>query len=180
MTTINLRQNQQKVKSGFPGEMGNSGFVFSLGILAFTLLVLFGLKLYVPVMENRNNELDKAISVENNKLVGLKSLEQVIDMQSRLKEIKSNLQMTDGQVTRLEMTGLLGRLGGEMNSNVSVSEFNYSPDKISIAIESNNFSDIAKQILTFKKSDYFSGVNVVSINRGEKTVVCNVAMNVKK
>lgn len=179
MTTINLHQNQQNNQSNFSGKISNNGFIFSLIILAVTLLVLVGVKLYVPFMENRISALDDTISVEKNKLVGLKSLEQVIDMQNRLKEIKTNLQITNNAVTRLEMTKIFDNLGGDLNKGVVVSEFNYDPEKITVSFEASNFNDLAKQILNFKKSSYFADVNVLSVSRGEKNIVCTVAMNVK-
>lgn len=180
MTTINLHQNRQEDQARFSVKSGNSGFVFSLGILVITLLILAGLKLYVPFAEGNEKVLADTVLAENNKLVGLKSLEKIVDTQQRLNEIKNNLQLKDGNVTRLEMTKILDHLSSDLNPGVVVSDFKYETDKVTVSFDANNFSDVAKQILNFKKSDYFTEVNLSSINRKENTINSTVTMKIKK
>ena len=178
MTTINLHQSQEKEQSGFSNQR-NGGFIFSVGIIVVTILIMAGLKLYIPSLVAKNDALAADIVTEKSKLVGLKSLENVIDIQNRLKEISSNLQITNGEVKRLEMTKMLDNLSFEMNKNIVVSSLKYDGTKVTVSLESNNFSDIAKQVFNFKTSDKFSDVGVVKLDRNEKNITCDVAMNIK-
>ncbi|KKQ52212.1 MAG: hypothetical protein US70_C0010G0017 [Parcubacteria group bacterium GW2011_GWD2_38_11] len=180
MTTINLRQSQQAEPERFSVKNGNGGFFFSLGILIIILLILFGLKIYVPFAEGRNKALRESVLAENDKLIGLKSLERVVDMQVRLSEIKNNLQLSDGNIARLEMTKLLDHLGGDLDANIVVTDFKYDTEKIVVSFDANNFNDVAKQILNFKKSDYFTDVALSSIIRNENIIACSVDMKIKK
>lgn len=180
MTTINLHQNQQNDQSSFSGKGGNSGFIFSLLILVVTLLALAGLKYYVTYLAAQNKALVDNISVENSKLAELKSLENLIDMQNRLKEIKKNLNISeDGSVNRLEITKVLKYMSSDLNRGIVVSEFKYAPDKTSVSFNATNFSDVSKQIFNFKNSDHFANVVVTKIDRGEKAIACSVDMIVK-
>lgn len=179
MTTINLRQNTQEEPSRFSVKNGNNGFIFSLGILIVTLTVLAGLRFYVPFAEGKNQALADVVSAENNKLVGLKSLEKVSDMQKRLIEIKSNLQLKEGKVTRLEMTKVLEYLGNDLNAGVVVYDFKYEAGKVTVSFDANDFGDVAKQVLNFKKSNYFTNVNILDISREKNTIICSVEMTIK-
>lgn len=151
-----------------------------MGILVITLLTLAGLKLYVPFAEGKSKVLADTVNAADDKLIGLKSLERIMDLQKRTTEIKSNLQLKDSAVTRLEMTDLLDKLGGDLNPGVVVSDFKYDVDNVTVSFDANNFGDVAKQILNFKKSEFFNDVNISSISRKENTISCTVVMKVKK
>jgi len=180
MTTINLHQEKKENESRFSSSGGNGGVIFSIGILIFTLLVFQGLNMYIPFAQKNNDALAASVRAENEKLVGLKSLEQVADMQKRLTEIKSNLEIKDDAVNRLEMTKILDQISGELNASIVVTDFSYKEDEIMLTFNAFNFGDIAKQILNFKKSEYFTGVGVSSIINSDGLVTCVVAMSVKK
>jgi hypothetical protein len=180
MTTINLQQEKKENESRFTSTAGgNGGVIFSLGILIFTFLTLIGLNMYVPYAQKNSDALAANVQTESEKLVGLKSLERVVDMQKRLTEIKNNLQISDGAVNRLEMTKILDQLSGELNTNIVVTDFKYDNGGVTVTFNAFNFGDIAKQILNFKKSSYFSGVGVSSIKNEDGLVTCVVTMNVK-
>lgn len=179
MTTINLYQNKQPDPSRFSVKSGNSGFVFSLGILVITLLAFAALKFYVPFVEQKNQALAATILVENGKLVDLKSLERVVDIQNRLSAIKENLLLKDGGVTRLETTKVLDYVGGELGAGVVISDFNLKANKVTISFDANNFGDASTQILNFKKSSHFADVELLNITRKENIIGCDIAMNLK-
>lgn len=180
MTTINLRQEQKEKESHFSPAGGNGGVIFSLGILIFTLLVLMLLKMYVPFAQKNSDALTVAVADENQKLVGLKSLEQVVDMQKRLTEIKSNLEIADGKINRLEMTKVLDQISGDLNPNVVLTNFKFDKEIVELTINVPNFGDVAKQLLNFKKSEYFTNVGVSSMSNSEGAVTCVIAMGIKK
>lgn len=181
MTTINLYQNQQKEQKSFSFKFANNGVLFSLGILAVTILTLMGIKFAVFLLNKQNEALIETVQKEKENMIGLNNFEQLVDMQTRLKQIKDNLQIKNNQVSRLQMTQVLDYLGAEVNKGIFLSSYKYESDKnkVVLTFNANNFSDAARQILNFKSSDYFTSINLTKISRGEKTIQCDIEMNLK-
>lgn len=181
MTTINLYQEQEKKKSSFFKGSKNSVLLLSLGVLLIVILVFIGLKIAVYSFEKQNEKLEDVIKNEKAEMARLSNLEQVFDMQMRLKEIKSNLKVENNQVSRTQMVQVLNKMEGEINNGIVVTTYKYENDKnkVSLTFNANNFNDVAQQILGFKESDYFSNVNLTKISRGEKAISCVVEMNIK-
>ena len=178
MTTINLHQSEQTEKSKFSSK---SGLFFTVGIFACTVLFLAGLKISVNMLQKQNEDLKTQIADENKKLTGLNSIKQVADMQVRLKAIKDNLKIENGQVSRIQMSQILDYVGNNINSSgIFLASYKYTEDnKIELSLNANSFSDAAKQILNFKNSEYFSNVVLSKISRGEKYIEFDVNMNIK-
>ncbi|GEM_PF-1101080 len=178
MTTINLYQNQPKKQKNLSAS---SGFIFSISILVIVILVLVGLKFYVSFMEKQNQALKEEIEKEQTNMANLGSLEKVIDVQSRLKQIRSNLNIKNNQVSRLQMTKVLDNVGAEINSGVVISSYKYEDgkNKITMVFDAKNFSDAARQILNFKDSNYFTSVVLTSISRGTEKISFSVELSVK-
>jgi hypothetical protein len=179
MTTINLYQNQED-KNRISSQNANRGLFLSLGILSLTVIIAVGLKIYTPILDAKNKALIESISAENEKTVGLKKLTQVMDIQNRLVQIKNNLQIQNSAVTRTDMNKILDKLSLDLDSGIVVADFKYNGDIVDVSFDANNFSDAAKQILNFKKSDYFSEINLNSIARKENVVNVSVSMKYKK
>lgn len=179
MTTINLYQNQAEKENQMSIRGDNKGFFFSIGILGLTLLVLLGFKLYVPIAQKANLELDASIVSENTKLVGLKDLEQIVDTQKRIEEIKKNLIIADGKVSRVEISKIIDMIAAEMINNVVVSNLDYKDGKISIDFVATNFNDVSRQIFNFKNSANFSGVSLANLSRQDDGINFSMDMNLK-
>jgi len=182
MTTINLYQNQQEKQRKSSSKLGSGGFFFSLGIFIVTLLALAGLKFAVSLLAKQNEALATTIQAEKESMAGLSNLEQIVDMQTRLKQIKNNLKIENNQVTRTKMTQVLDHLSAETDARIAVSTYKYenNDSKITLTFEASNFSDIARQILNFKGSDYFTNVNLIKLSRGVKSISCSIEMNIKQ
>jgi hypothetical protein len=178
MTTINLYQNEQSEQK----STSKGGLFFTLGIFICTLLVLVGLKIAVGVIQKQNETLKTQIDTEGKSLVGLSNIEQVADMQARLAQIKDNLQINNGQVSRVPMTQILGYVGDSIDSTgVFLTSYKYEEgNKISLSLNTSSFSDAAKQIFNFKNSKYFSDVSLDKITRGEKYITLDVSMSLKQ
>ncbi|EKD46739.1 MAG: hypothetical protein ACD_67C00088G0002, partial [uncultured bacterium] len=99
-------------------------------------------------------------------------------MQKRLSEIRKNLQISKGEVARIEMMQILDKLSSDMNKGVVISSYNYNDNRINVEFSASNFNDASKQIFNFKKSDYFKDVNLLNISRGENNVVFEVEMGI--
>ncbi|MEI7890344.1 MAG: hypothetical protein WCI36_00065 [bacterium] len=179
MTTINLHQNKQEESAAFSIKNAG-GLLFSIGIVVLVLLGIVGLKYYVPKAQAINENLTRDVAAENVKLVGLKDLEQVVDMQARTAEIRKNLEIVNGEVSRPAMTKILDMVGLELNKGVVVTVLKYEADKLTISFETIGFGDVARQIFNFKSSKNFDQVNLTSVARKETAVVATVEMMIKK
>lgn len=181
MTTINLYQDQEKKKSNF-FKGSQYGILFlSFGVFLIVVLVFIGLKISVYSFSQQNKALKDAIENEKVEMARLSNLDQVFDMQMRLKEIKGNLKMGNNQVASTQMIQILNKMEGEINNGIVLTTYKYENDKnkVTLTFNANNFNDVAQQVLGFKESDYFSNVNLTKISRGEKAITCVLEMNIK-
>lgn len=181
MTTINLYQDQEKKKSSF-FKGSKYGILFlSFGVFLIVVLVFIGLKIAVYSFSQQNKALKDAIENEKVEMARLSNLDQVFDMQMRLKEIKGNLKMGNNQVASTQMIQILNKMEGEINNGIVLTTYKYENDKnkVTLTFNANNFNDVAQQVLGFKESDYFSNVNLTKISRGEKAITCVLEMNIK-
>ncbi len=178
MTTINLYQSQEE-KKGISSRAANGGFLFSLSMLIVTLLALGGLKIAASVITKNSSALAETIKIESEGLTGFGDLEQIVDLQSRLEQIKNNLNIKNGKVSLVQMTDVLDHLGAELSSNVTVSEYILKDGKITVTIDTNNFNDAARQIQNFKKSTYFTNVELKRISRGKLAINTEIEMSIK-
>lgn len=180
MTTINLyRDQQEKQKNKF----SSSGLIFSVGIIIVTLLIFGGLKLTVSILSSQSEKLANSIQNEKNSLIGVTDVKKVIDMQTRLDYIKENLKINNGQISRSRATQILDSIGSEINPGIVIESYLFenndmNKNKISLTFSVSNFSDLARQILSFKNSSSFTNLNITNISR-EKFVFCSIEMSIK-
>lgn len=180
MTTINLYQDQQEAQRKLLSTSGNGGLFISLGILVLTFLVLGGLKFSVYTLEKESVALEQSAKAENTSLAGFGELDRIADLQARLEQIKSNLQVKNNVVTRMQMNDVLDRLGSDLSSGIVITSYKFDSGKIKVSFKAGNFNDASRQILNFKKSSNFSDVNLTSISRDETGVKSDVEMSIKK
>jgi len=183
MTTINLYQDDQEIKKRLAAnsKFFSGGVFFSLAIVALIFLVLIGLKVYVSQVEKNNVKMNNDAQKQENDLINLEGLGQVVDVQTRLQHIKNNLKITDGEVSRIQMVDVLDNFEKDINKNIVVSSLKYDENrKIQVTFESNSYSDISRQIMSFKNSDNFKNVTLAKISRNEKAISCDVEMFLKQ
>lgn len=181
MTTINLYQNKEQDKKRISSRTANGGFWFSIAILALTLISLFSIRIYIASLVKQNEALTASVAQQNQGLAGVNSLQRILDMQTRLAEISKGLEIKDKQVGQLKMTQILDGLEKDMNSGVAVTSYSYdeASGEVKVSFNARNFNDAARQILNFKKSEYFSEVDLGEITRDEKGINTEVSMKFK-
>ena len=181
MTTINLYHDQQEMQKKLSAKSANKGLIFSLGILGVTVLAYVGVKAAVYMVTNQNEKLMAKVDENNISLAGAANIKQVIDMQSRLEQIKSNLQIKNKTVSRLATTQVLDYLSADLNTGIFLTDYShYSSGKVSLLFGSSSYADVAKQIMAFKNSDNFQDISITSISRGEKYISCGIDMQIKQ
>lgn len=181
MTTINLYQkHKESDEESVLNKNGNSGFVFSLSLLIITFVAAIALEMYIPIAEKKNIALEKKVEVENMNLTGLKKLEDVTDTKRRLGLISENLEIKNGKAEKTEMSHVIDNMAADMSKGTFISQYSYSDGSIVAKLMANNFNEVARQILNFKRSENFVDVNVLRVARGEDNVEFDVKMKIKK
>lgn len=181
MTTINLYQNKEQDKARISSRTANGGFWFSIAILGLTIISLFAIRFYIANLVKQNEALAVEVTQQNQGLAGVNSLQRILDMQTRLSEISKNLEIKNNQVGKLRMTQILDGMEKDMNSGVFVSSYSYDGESgiVKITFSARNFNDAARQILNFKKSEFFSDVNLGAISRDDEGINTEVSMKLK-
>lgn len=184
MTNINLYQDDEEIKKRLAAntKFFSGGVFFSLLLVVLTLLVFVGLKIYVSQVEKNNAKVLTDVANERKKIIQLNELGEVIDVQNRLQNIKDNLKIVNGEVSSVQVANVLDNFEKDVNSTVLVSSFNYNNSgKIEISFESNNYSEISRQIVNFKNSKNLKNVRLTKIAKNEETgnINCDLEMYIK-
>jgi hypothetical protein len=164
MSNINLSVENKKE---FNGDFLKSTQSIIIGILV-TLIVVYGGLIFLVNMTDKNIAMiGSEYEAEKQKLIGAGNANgEVIDLQKRIFFAKSLVEKKS--VPENILTGL----EKSMIDGVSLSLLDYLAGGNSISIEgnANNLYDLAKQLLSFKNSSIFSGIEGdVSTKTSENT-----------
>lgn len=180
MTTINLYQNQEEAQRKNSSNSSNGGFFFSLSILILTILAIFGMRMYVASIVKQNKILAEKVLQQNQSLAGVNSLQRILDLQTRMNQISENLEIRNGEVQQVWKTKILDHMAGELSSGVVVSSFSLDGDSVKIGFNVKNYNEAARQVLNFKKSSYFSDIELVDMKRDANGISVTMTMNAVK
>lgn len=163
MTTINLLQeDRQQSLAEKKMVLFNIGFFLPMAILIIVVLGFGGLKLYNASLVSKDNDLKTRANQESAGIVWT-DVDKIADFQSRLNKIGSVLPANDfyaGLLTQLEQSTVV---------NANVENLNNGQSGLLIKYNADNFLTVARQILSDKKTDYFSNVRVSDISRDPQT-----------
>lgn len=173
MTTINLYQKEQENNALSRYGKMKSNIIFFLTIFGMILVAFVAIKMITLDIANKKNLTEAKIVTEKEALNGNKKVDEVIDSQFRLKEIKNNLS------AKIEMNDVLDKVSSLVIPGVNFLSYKYADKKILITLRAINFSNISKQISNFKNADFVVNVNATNFTRSEDGVTCEVAMNMK-
>lgn len=179
MTTINLYQNPEEVGNKKTFFANNSGLVFSSVILLITILIIFILQFFVSKIDKENIALDQEIAQKNQELVGIASLQRILDLQSRIGQIKTNLAISGDKANVQQATEVLGYLENDVRPDVTISTFNLEGGKVKVSFVANSYNAASGQIFNFKKSLNFSDAALENTTRNEKNIRVDMLMTVK-
>lgn len=132
---------------------------FALLVLILIILIYMGLSIYtIKINEKTNLTRD----IYNQKLEDIKSgnAKNVFDFQNRLNESK---KIVEGNINPSDS---LKEIEKVMIPGVYLFSFQFDAENRKISLESVafNYNDVSKQILSFKKSAYFSDVSAGETN----------------
>lgn len=146
MTNINLSQSVQEEKASHQKKgIIDKGTSISMAILILTLLAFGGVKVYSIIL------VDKIAEIDNQANMQLKDIkdsdaDRIADFQSRVDQIKSNID------SKSNPNRMLDKVGGAMVQGVYLESYNYNElsSQLSLNMVANGFEDMAKQILNLK------------------------------
>lgn len=170
MTGINLYQDSTQSGPSKKEGIVNGGFIVSLSLLFITLVVWGALKLYSGILERQNTALINQIQQEKKSITGNSELDRVTDFQKRVEEISQT------EAAKKYVKEVVGKVAAGMVAGSVLTSFSDEDGRVILAIRTDGFQTVARQILSFKKSGNFDNVSVDSINRGEKDIVLNLKM----
>ncbi len=154
------------------GKMNFSIIVF-IAVFAIILISFLGLKFGSLSIDKKNNELKIQITSESGALSGKQSVDDVIDTQTRLKEVKNNLG------AKIEVNSVLSDISKVVIPGIVFSSYTQTDKKVLITLRTSNFDSVSKQVFNFKQADFASSVNVKSLSRDTKGIKCDVEINIK-
>jgi hypothetical protein len=134
-----------------------------------------GMLLYKEIVEKKiaasNGEIaakEKTIKEGGNK--------DIFDFQSRISLASTLLEKKNSAL------GSLDKLQEVMIGGVSVKSYDYNVEENALVIEceANNYNSAAKQILNFKKSEYFSEVSVFDISPMKGKIVFSIKTKINQ
>jgi len=162
MANINLLQKIPQKKEGFEKiGISNKGAGISLVILFVALIGLVILKIYVGNLDKKVLDVNGKISVESLVLKG-NDADHIADVQTRLEKIKSNVDSMKNP------ENILKELEKNMVQGVALKSFENKESAVSVLAVTNSFTNMAKQILSFKESKYFKGIKVTTTERDKE------------
>ena len=166
MPSINLSQSGQQATLDQRSKIFDAHFVLSFGIIGLAFAVLFGLKLYVSTLEQDSVAMDASIQTATQKLEG-DEVDRVADFQTRLNFIGQDLDVNKA------LNDALIQVEGSLVAGVRLTRYNFDPEKDGLQIEAvtDNFKNIALQIVSLKMKGGFPSVSVTNTKRDEAGVI---------
>ncbi len=162
MVNINLHREEKKENRIYEASFWRSGTFFSIALLVAASLVYGCQILYKKRLIIKENNLIQEISGKRNSL-GSAALVDIKDFDQRISKINDNLDR------RVYPNDVLAYLEDFLIRNVYIDGYEYDDSKqeVSLSVVADSYNTVASQILNFKKSGKFSGVDISSTNRNE-------------
>lgn len=162
MSNINLFKSvQEKEEATKTIKMGGkAGFFLPFSFLMLVLLIYGGLLFYTKIVKGEAEKIKEQISVETKNLSS-KDINRVADFKERLDNIEKENKNKSYPNDFFDQFRNLIVQGGQ------ASDLTYAPDSATVNIVCDNFSTVAKQVLSFKGSDFFSDSRVDKIARNQ-------------
>ncbi len=172
MTNINLSQSfRESDASSQKKRPVDKGIFISITVLILVFLVFGILKSGTFWLNSKKKTVDNNIASETRNLEG-ENVDKVADFQQRMNMIGNNIS------SKKDINGVFGQIGQAMVQGSIVGSLQNTGKLVSLKIVSDNFLVAAKQLLSFKKSSYFSNVKLKDISRDQSgKVVFTLEMN---
>lgn len=166
MANINLYQNEQTEYQRERGGILNNGMFVALAFALLTFLAYGGVEFY---LRSINQKIEFLVQEEKNSRQALqeKDVNAAASFQQRMETISLNVD----SFAKKDPAGIFESVQKTVIDGVVVSSLDFDGKEIGLSLVADNFETLSKQILNFKKSDFFEAVNVGSTSLGEEEKV---------
>lgn len=168
MPGINLLQNDQQTENRHKSTLVNLGIGIPIGILVLVLLAYGGFKIYNGQLEEKHKAMLIEIQKEAESVIA-SDVNLVADFEERLQ--KSEKEIYPENYAKEANKEFFEKVEGAVIQGVQIISLNNKEGAVDIDMITGDFLTVAKQILSFKKSDYFKEVNISNISRDEDAKV---------
>jgi len=160
MSNINLLESMEKNGSQNKKIFWGASFVVPVVVLITIFSLLFGAKIYLAYLKNKNEKIVEENKLEMSNLSG-KNVDRIVNFERRmelgLKELNSKEDYED----------YLKELESLMVSGAKVDSLKYSTSAIELVISVDNFNTVARQMLSFKNSSHFKDLKMDKTSRND-------------
>ena len=175
MVNINLHQEIEKDQARKKKSwLSRSSNYISLFILIITFVVFGGTKLYQGYLKKEIGRIDGQIAKETSDFDS-NVLTKIIDFQNKIDRVDSNYENKNNpnddfsEVEKLMVEGV----------SLNMYEYDDKGDTLTLEAVANDFKTIAEQMLSFKKSENFNGVDITRTSRDSEGGII-FALEIKK
>ncbi len=180
---INLSQPQEPQQNIFhkKRQLVDTGILISCAVAIITGLIFGGLKFYNMNLNKKIEDIGAKIQNDAVYLNGSPKkdadVDKVADFQKRLAKVNENISSRRNPKEVLDQLEKL-IVGGVVLDSFACDQVKKS---VKLVAQSDNFFAIARQLLSFKKSDYFSDVKISNVQRTETAKISfAIEMNIVK
>ena len=159
-----------KGASGF-----SSGIKIFVGVFLIILLAYFGLKFGSSAVNKKATAVQGQITALNASFSGNKNVDNIIDLQERLKEIKISLATKDSGSSSV----LLDKISKTVIAGTTLSSYANTDKQVLVTFSTSDFDKVSKQVFNFKRADFVSSVEIKRIIRNSKGIECDAEINLK-
>jgi len=173
MPNTNLLQAAPEKKYSESIGLGSSGVISSIVLLVIALAVWGGFTFYTADLNKKITDVDVETKSESVDLVG-KDVDRIGDIQERIAKIKSNI------AAKKNPQLILKEIERVIVQGVVVQKFSEKGSQLTITFQAKNFTEVSKQIVSFKKDEYFSDVVVSNLSRDKDgNIQFDIVMGIK-
>lgn len=162
MANINLYQAEQTVAQKRQAGLLDGGMLAALGLALLALLAYGGVEFYLGSLDKKMADLTSEESL-GRKSLKEKDVNMAASFEQRIDKIKTEADTFAPD----DPANVFENAQKTVISGAVVSKLSFSGAAADVALVADNFETLAKQILAFKGSDFWSTVDVGPTSRNE-------------
>jgi len=161
MTNINLLQSAQgkDIQNNKKFVMGKA-LVIPLVIVVIVFLVFGAEKSYSYYLSNKKIKLDN--ETKSFSSLSGKNVDRIVDFQERTEMASKDA------LSKADYNAYLKELENTVVSGAIINSLKYGSEGIEVIIDADSFKTVARQVLSFKNSNYFKDLTVEKTSRDKE------------
>jgi flagellar basal body-associated protein FliL len=154
MTNINLLHSVESSENPGKKSLIREKVLFiPLAVLVGIFLIFGAAKFYIFYLSNQKIKIDKENQMELSNLSG-KNVDRIVDFENRMETASKEVS------SRNDYDSYLKELENLMVNGARLDSFKYTSQSTELVLVADNFKTAARQILSFKNSNYFKDLSL--------------------